>query len=198
ASTLELKGKAVANTPANRALADLDYTGCIMPPPSAVAGAYVGPDGKMVKVLPLTDEDRRNLARCIALGRPIDLDYDPRQPPQRGRGWMVDEVRPTLALTYPRPGANEGLSRFLVGMHDFYTGLDMKSFKVTADFAVEGGPAGTNLAAKFKEKTEGVWELKLSKPITDLAHGKVKVSVADREGNISRIERMFSVVSASK
>jgi hypothetical protein len=197
-STLELKGKPVANTPANRARADLDYTGSIMPPPSAVAGTYAGPEGKKVKVSPLTDEDRRNLARWIDLGCPIDLDYDPSHPSNRGKGWMLDEVRPTLTLSYPHVGANEELSHLLVGMHDFYTGLDMKSFQVVADFTVDGVPAGRNLVTKFKEKSEGVWELKLSKPITKLARGKVTVSVADREGNINRIERTFSVAPAPK
>ena len=74
----------------------------------------------------------------------------------------------------------------------------MKSFQVVADFTVDGVPAGRNLVTKFKEKSEGVWELKLSKPITKLARGKVTVSVADREGNINRIERTFSVAPAPK
>ena len=51
-----------------------------MPPPEAVAGTYVGPDGKKIKVAPLTDEDRRTLVRWIDLGCPIDLDYDPANP----------------------------------------------------------------------------------------------------------------------
>ena len=50
-----------------------------MPPPEAVAGTYVGPDGKKIKVAPLTDEDRRTLVRWIDLGCPIDLDFDPTQ-----------------------------------------------------------------------------------------------------------------------
>jgi hypothetical protein len=41
-----------------------------------------------------------------------------------------------------------------------------------------------------------VWELKLGKPITDLAKGKLTVSVKDRQGNVSRIERTFSVGAA--
>ena len=39
-------------------------------------------------------------------------------------------------------------------MHDYGTGLDLSSFEVVADFAVDGVPAGENLAAKFKAKTE--------------------------------------------
>ena len=78
--TLRLKGEAVPDTVANRNRADLDYVGGPMPPPEAVAGTYVGPDGKKVKVAPLTDEDRLTLVRWIDLGCPIDLDYDAAQP----------------------------------------------------------------------------------------------------------------------
>ena len=164
-----------------------------MPPPSAVAGTYDGPDGKKVKVAPLTDEDRRTLVRWIDLGCPIDLDYDPAHPEARGSGWMQDDSRPTLTLTWPRAGANETLTRILVGMHDHDSGLDMDSFHVVADFEIDGVAAGQDLASKFKEKTQGVWELKLTKPITRLTKGQLDVSVRDRQGNVTRIERTFKV-----
>ena len=51
-----------------------------MPPPEAVAGTYEGPDGKKIKVAPLTDEDRRTIFRWIDLGCPVDLDFDPKEP----------------------------------------------------------------------------------------------------------------------
>jgi hypothetical protein len=106
---------------------------------------------------------------------------------------MCDDNRPILTLTRPSPGSNGPISRILVGMHDYYTGLDPASFKVTADFAVDGAAAGTNLAPRFEEKSQGVWELKLSKPIDALPSGKLTVEVKDRQGNTSRIERRFSV-----
>jgi hypothetical protein len=108
---------------------------------------------------------------------------------------MLDEARPTLTLTYPRPNANTELSRILVGMDDYYTGLDMNTFEVTADFPVDGTPAGRNLAPRFHEKSQGVWELKLGRPITNLPKGKLTVSVRDRQGNVARIERTFSVAA---
>jgi hypothetical protein len=174
---------------------DIDYTGSAMPPPEAVAGTYKGPDGKPVKVAPLTDEDRRTLVRWIDLGCPIDMDpgYDPSKPGARSLGWMGDDQRPTLTVTYPQAGANAPLSRILVGMADAYTGLDMSSFKVTADFAIDGTPAGENLAPKFRATTPGVWELKLASPVRELPRGKLTVTVADRQGNVSRVERTFSV-----
>ena len=185
--SLRHKGKPVPDTPQNRELAHVGYTGGVMPPPEAVAGTYDGPDGKKIKVAPLTDEDRLTLVRWVDLGCPIDLD------PEQGRGWMLDDQRPTLALTFPRAGANAELTRILVGMVDYGSGLDPDSFKVVADFPVDGVPAGQDLAPKFTEKSQGVWELRLTKPVTELAKGKFTVSVKDRQGNTSRIERTFSV-----
>jgi hypothetical protein len=148
---------------------------------------------KAGKVKPLTDEDRLTLVRWIDLGCPIDLDYDAEHPKERGYGWMLDDTRPTLTLTYPKAGANPPLTRILVGMYDYYTGLDMDTFQVVANFALDGVAAGQNLAPKFKDKSLGVWELMLSKPLTELSKGKLTVSVKDRQGNLTRIERIFVV-----
>jgi hypothetical protein len=183
-STLQLRGQPVALTPQNRSHADVGYTGSIMPPAEAVTAG---------KVKPLTDEDRLTLVRWIDLGCPIDLDFDAAKPQAAGYGWMLDDTRPTLTLTYPKAGVNPPLSRILVGMHDYYTGLDMDSFQVTADFSLDGVDAGRNLASKFRTKSPGVWELKLGKPLTDLPKGKLTVSVKDRQGNVTRIERTFSI-----
>src|SRR5262249_4034450 len=168
----------------NRARYDLDYTGDAMPPPDAV---------KTGKAAPLSDEDRRTITRWIDLGCPIDLDYHAKQPDRRGYGWMLDDQRPTLTVTYPGPGANAELSHVLVGMHDFGSGLDPASFRVVADFAVDGTAVGENLAGRFKEKSQGVWELRLAKPIDQLTAGKLTVSVADRQGNVTKVERRFRV-----
>jgi hypothetical protein len=168
----------------NRARWDLDYQGPQMPPPEAVKAGMVPP---------LSDEDKRTIVRWIDLGCPIDLDYDAANSMKRGFGWMLDDQRPTLTLTYPRAGANGPLTRLLVGMHDYGTGLDMGSFRVTADFAVDGVAAGKDLASKFRPASPGVWELWLKEAITDLPRGRVTVSVRDRQGNETRIERVFSV-----
>ena len=180
--TLKLKGESVPDTIANRNRADLDYTGKIMPPPEAVAGTYVGPKGDKIKVAPLSDEDKLTLIRWIDLGCPIDL--DPRS------GWMLDDQRPTLTVTIPSPGVNPPLTRLLIGMYD-YVGLDESSFQVIADFPVEGIAAGGNLASKFRSKDQGVWELPLSAPLT-IERGKLTVSIRDRQGNVTRIERTFT------
>jgi hypothetical protein len=43
-----------------------------------------------------------------------------------------------------------------------------------------------------------VWELRLAKPLTALERGQLAVSVRDRQGNLSRIERTFSVSAKAK
>lgn len=182
ARTLTLKGEAVANTPANRNRADLDFTGSVMPPPDAV---------KVGKVAPLTEEDRLTLVRWIDLGCPIDLDRDPKNPAKVGFGWMLDDQRPTLTVTAPKAGPNPPLDRIRVGMHDYGSGLDPATFEVVADFTVDGVPAGQNLAGRFKSVAPGVWELVLSAPLR-VERGKLNVSVKDRQGNVARIERTFS------
>jgi hypothetical protein len=182
--SLRHKGQPVADTPQNRNIAHIGFTGSVMPPPDAV---------KAGKVAPLSEEDKLMLVRWIDLGCPIDLKYDPAKPQATSTGWALDDQRPTLALTLPKPGENLSLDRILVGMHDTGTGLDAASFTVTADFAVDGVAAGANLAKSFKPLLPGVWELKLAKPVAELPKGTLKVSVKDRQGNATRIERVFAV-----
>ena len=140
----------------------------------------------------MSEEDKLTLVRWIDLGSPIDTP-DPKNSDAR-RGWLLDEGRPTLTLAVPQPGAStEPLTHILLGMDDYGSGLDPNSFTVTADFALDGIPAGQNLASKFTALPDHRWQLKLPQPITRLAKGKMEVSVKDRQGNITRIERTFSV-----
>jgi hypothetical protein len=194
--TLQLKGEAVADTAANRNRADLDFTGSSMPPPEAITGDYTDHDGKKVKVAPLSDEDRLTLVRWIDLGCPIDLDYDPTHPETPGFGWMLDDQRPTLTLTLPRAGSNPPLKRILLGMYD-YRGLDRDSLQVIANMAVDGVEPGQNLASKFRTVSSGVFELALSSPLA-VERGKLTVSIRDRQGNETRIERSFSASDPRK
>jgi hypothetical protein len=157
-----------------------------MPPPDAVAAG---------QVQPLADEDRRTLVRWIDLGCPLDLDYDAEQPDRRGFGWMGDDKRPTLTLTYPRRGANSSLSRILIGATDYYSGLEEGSLTVKADFAIDGVAASEELASRFREQSPGVWEWKLSKPQGNLPEGTMTIAIKDRQGNVTRIERTFSVTA---
>ncbi len=181
--SLELAGQPIPNTQANRDRSDLDFRGSQMPPPKAVEAG---------KVHALSDEDRRTIVRWIDLGCPIDFDYDPAAPDRRGFGWACDDKRPTLTLAEPQRGASGKLNRILIGMTDYYSGLDLDSFSVTADFDVNGTPAGQNLAAQFREINEGVYELKIAPSIDLSGESSISVSVKDRQGNVARIDRVVS------
>ena len=73
-ATLHLNGEPIPNTPQNRDRADLDFTGSAMPPPDAVDGTYVGPDGDKIKVPAAVG---RGPADAGALGR-SGLSHRPR------------------------------------------------------------------------------------------------------------------------
>lgn len=184
ANTLELRGEPIPNTQRNRDRSDLDFRGDRMPPPAAV---------KSGRVQPLSDEDRLTIVRWIDLGCPIDLDFDPESPFERGFGWMGDDKRPTLTITSPRRGSNRSLTKLIIGMTDYYSGLDESSFSVKADVAINGHPPGTELAEHFQPTHAGVWEWRLGKPADQVADAKLTVSVKDQQGNWTRVERTFSV-----
>ena len=183
-ASLHHHGQPAEDTAQNRERSHVGYTGSIMPPPKAV---------KEGKVQPLSTEDRLTLVRWIDLGCPIDLTHDPDQPDTPSRGWALDDQRPTLTLTYPRSGQIAKFERILLGMHDYGSGLALESLEVTADFAVAGIAAGTNLAPRLQSKPGDVWELKLDKPVKDLEQGTLTVSVCDHQGNTTSIVRTFRV-----
>ena len=106
---------------------------------------------------------------------------------------MLDDQRPTLAVALPAAGRNAELTRVLVGMHDHGSGLKPGSFRVTADVPLDGAAAGEDLAGRFEPLSPGVWELKPSKPLAASPPATLVVSVADAQGNVTRIERRFSV-----
>ena len=159
-------------------LSDLDYTGTIMPPPGS------GLPG-------LTEDEKILFARWVDMGAPITSP----DPTRQTVGWFADELRPTLTLSNPRTGVNtNALETIRVGMHDFNTGLDLSSFSVTADFAVNSQTAGAELAGQFQQTDDHVWSLQLTPGIQSLNDGHITVKVKDHQGNWSEINRHFSVV----
>jgi hypothetical protein len=81
----------------------------------------------------------------------------------------------------------------LIGMDDYYTGIVADSLTVETDFAVNGAKAGENLGSKFQEIGDGIFELKLQQPLPTGKQYSISVSVRDREGNVTRLDREFSV-----
>ena len=178
---LEIAGEKV-DLQKNRARWDLDYTGSAMPPPAAVAAG---------KVKPLSDEDRRTILRWIDLGCPLDRDYDAANPEKKGRGWQLDDQRPTLTITEPAAGDIDKLDHISLGLHDSYSGIAPESLRVTIDAPLAGVAAGENLASKFKETSPGVFVWKL--PVAEnIKSATLSVSVRDQQGNETKIVRRFS------
>ncbi len=153
--------------------ADLDYTGSMCPTPGS-------------GVTPLTEDEKLLFARWVDLGTPIDQVKD--------WGWFLDELRPTLTMPYPKIGDNDkALSKIKVGMHDYYSGLDMSSFSVKATFPINGKPAGTELAPFFVKDGDFIWTLNVIPSISSITGGEINVSVKDTKGNIQKIKRSFSI-----
>lgn len=183
AGDLVLRGASL-DVERHKSQADLDYTGSVMPPPEAVAAG---------KVAPLSDEDRRTILRWIDLGCPIDRDLEATDP-SHSLGWHLDDTRPTLAIELPRPGINrQAVDALVIGMDDYGSGIDEGSLSVTADFAVNDRPPGSNLAQQLTDVTPGVKKLSFKNALKVGKASTITVSVRDLRGNESRVVRSFSI-----
>ena len=156
--------------------ADIDFTGTIMPPPDS-------------GIAPLTEDQKTTIARWIDLGCPIDTAVGTSG---EAYGWFLDDQRPTLTVSAPRPRANPGpLTELRFGMADAYSGLDLTTLSVTADFPVEGRAAGSELADLAAHAGDGIWSLPLSQPLAGLSGNHLYVEVRDVQGNVTRMDRYF-------
>ena len=157
--------------------ADIDYLGTIMPPPDSGYPA-------------LSENEKRTIARWIDLGCPVNSKDEVRSV----FGWFADDLRPTLAVSLPAPGRSlQPLTQLRLGAFDYYSGLDVTTLSVTADFEVNGKTPGTELASDFTESGDHIWTLPLNTAITSLHHGNLTVSIKDLSGNITTVERTFTV-----
>ncbi len=151
--------------------ADLDYSGSPMPPPPA---------------LPLSEDEKLLFVRWIDLGAPIDTG-------NAAFGWLLDDLRPALTVSMPRPGLNRTHVREIrVGAADANSGLEDGSLSLRADFEVEGRAPGSELADLLQETAPGVWTLALSEPLPRFAEAQLEAEVRDQQGNITRVAVDFS------
>jgi hypothetical protein len=97
-------------------------------------------------------------------------------------------------VTFPGPGRNDGpLDEILIGAADANSGLDETSLSLEADFAIGRHRPGRELRGALVPVDDGVWRLRLETPLVVLERGRLIASVRDRQGNLTRIERTFSV-----
>ncbi len=161
----------------NASAADLDFTGMMMPPPGS-------------GVPPLSEDEKMTFARWIDLGAPIDWD-------ESAYGWFLDDLRPALDVSLPRPGVNLGpLAQLRLGAADAHSGVAWTTLSITADFAINGRAAGTELADLVQDGGDGIRTLALSPPIASRASGTLRVAIEDVQGNVTRVARRFAVQAA--
>jgi hypothetical protein len=135
----------------------------------------------------LSEDEKRTIARWIDLGCPLDVG-------QGTYGWFLDDLRPALAVTLPRAGWNSGeLGALLVGAADADSGLEPGSLSIKADVPMAGRAAGVELADLATVAGDGIWSVTIAPPLIDLQNAHLHVAVADRQGNVTRVDRRFSV-----
>jgi hypothetical protein len=157
--------------------ADVDFTGQMMPPPGS-------------GVAPLSEDEKMTIARWIDLGAPINWGSGGNTP----WGWFLDEIRPTLALSSPRPGVNENeVDVIRIGIADAHTGIDLSTLSVRASFSVAGRPPDTELDDLAGAAGDGIYEIAVDPAVAGSGPHWVRAEIADQQGNITRVDQSFSV-----
>ena len=160
---------------------DLDYSGMIMPPPGS-------------SVPPLSEDEKMTIARWIDLGCPIDTAQTDGSP---GYGWFLDDLRPTLTISSPNQNRNTApLTAIRVGVADANSGVNLSTLSVRADFPINGLAPDTELAAIGSFIEAGVLSIPVNPPIGNLSAGHLKASVADQQGNRTKVNVRFWVEPA--
>ncbi len=144
----------------------------------------------------LTQAQRMTFARWIDLGAPIDVAGTRGNP---GLGWFLDDLRPTLTVSSPRPNYNPippSVIRF--GMADAYTGINSASLSVVASFPIQGRPPRSELADLAVEVSPDIFEIPLGDAFANpVSEAHVLAEVADNQGNVKRVDVRFSTVASA-
>lgn len=161
--------------------ADLNFTGTAMPPPGSGAP-------------PLSEAEKMLFARWIDLGCPINSG----QAYGSGAyGWFLDDHRPTLTVSQPRPGLNSSaVTTLALGFADAYSGIAPVSLSIKADFVVQGRAPGSELADLAVSVGDGQVEIPLSSPLPPMVGKMLRAEIRDVQGNVTRVARTFSTANA--
>jgi len=157
---------------------DLDYTGTIMPPPGSGVPA-------------LSEDEKITFARSVDLGCPINSSQGSAD---ESYGWFLDDMRPALTVSQPRPGYNAGpLSTIRVGIADGYSGIKANSLSIKSDSVIEGRQPGVELVDLAQATGDGIYTIAFTTPINDVTNVHIYAAVTDNQGNITRVNQEFSV-----
>jgi hypothetical protein len=139
----------------------------------------------------LTADQKITLARWIDLGCPINAGEGTAN---ENYGWFVDDVRPTLEVSAPRAGLSSvPLTQIRVGVADAYTGVNLATLSITATVPLAGRPAGAQLADLAQAAGDGIYTIPVN--LTGAGNAVLYVQVADNEGNLTRLQRTFSILT---
>jgi hypothetical protein len=160
--------------------ADLDYL------PTASHPAGVGVAG-------MTIDEKMTFGRWVDLGCPINTGEGTAS---EAFGWFVDDVRPTLTVSAPRPGYTPlPATEIRVGLADAYTGIAPGTLSITSTLALAGRPAGAQLADLALPAGDGIVVIPLSTALDNVVNARLYSQVADNQGNLTRVVQTFSIVS---
>ncbi len=161
---------------ANANEADLDFVASTAHPSGGMTG--------------LTMAEKMTVARWIDLGAPIDLSVIRGNP---GLGWFLDDLKPTLTISSPRPNFNEQpLTLLRFGLADANSGIDLSTLSIQANFPVNGRPADSELSDLVVNTADGIYQINLDAALPfDQSARHVRAEVADNQGNIKRVDVRF-------
>ena len=131
----------------------------------------------------VTEDERMTIARWIDLGAPINLGP---------YGYFLDDLKPTVHVDVPRAGLlTEALTRIRFGLADANSGVNLSTLSVLASFDVGCQTPVQQLAGLAVEVDDGIYEIQLPSSVRNATRGWVNVSVKDRQGNVTRVDRKF-------
>lgn len=97
-----------------------------------------------------------------------------------------------LTLSEPASSTAQTLPVIQIGMHDFYSDLDLDSLSVKASFSIAGRSARRELSDLFRYIGDQVWRLNLPTDTLIPRNASLTISVKDNSGNLVSITRSFS------
>ena len=137
----------------------------------------------------LTMEEKMTFARWIDLGAPLDVSF------HRGTnlGWFIDDNKPTLTITQPKQNNNSSVvNEIVISVSDAYTGVDVTSLSIKADFVVNGHAENAELISFFTNLGGGIYRLQLTQSLAiDNIERHVYAEVKDNQGNVKRVNLRF-------
>ncbi len=76
-------------------------------------------------------------------------------------------------------------------------GIATGTLSIKADIAINGRAPNTELVDLAQTAGEGIYTIVLAPPLTNVANAHLFASVADQQGNITRVDLEFSVGQGS-